>query len=111
MGGKTPLHNPAYSPEVAKVLLANGAQVNARTNRGDTPLHLAVHYQWCVDRQRWTNKPEVAKVLLANGAQVSARCNDGDTALELAKRGRLERAYGDGPHHEMEALLRQHGAE
>ena len=100
MGGKTPLHNTAYSPEVAKVLLANGAQVNARTTRGDTPLHHAVHH----------NKPEVAKVLLANGAQVSARCNDGDTALELAKRGRLERAYGDGPHHEMEALLRQHGA-
>jgi hypothetical protein len=130
----TPLHKTAYynKPEVAKVLLANGAQVNVRGNDGMTPLHRAAEH----------NKPEVAKVLLANGAQVNVRGNDGMTPLhraaehnkpEVAKvllangaqvnvrdkygRTALDRAMGFGrvcaccgASSEIRALLRQHGA-
>ena len=50
----TPLHKTAYynKPEVAKVLLANGAQVNARTKDGWTALGLA------------RRKPEMEAMLL-----------------------------------------------
>ena len=76
----------------AQGLLGAGADINAATSEGRTPLHWAA---------RW-NMPEVAKVLLTNGAQVNVRDNDGDTALAKARRC---------GYREMEALLLQHGAE
>ena len=75
---------------VAQGLLGAGADVNAKDEWEYTPLLLAAFW----------NKPEIAKVLLAHGAQVNARTNDGRTALAIAR-----------CKHEMEALLRQHGAE
>ena len=97
----TPLHKTAYynKPEVAKVLLANGAQVNVRGNDGMTPLHRAAEH----------NKPEVAKVMLANGAQVNVRDKYGRTALDRAMGfGRVCACCGASS--EIRALLRQHGA-
>ena len=70
--------------------LGAGADINATDEDGRTPLFFTAG----------DNKPEVAKVLLANGAQVNVRDNGGNTALAFA-RGKPE----------MEALLRQHGAE
>jgi len=75
---------------LAQGLLGAGADVNAKDEWEYTPLLLAAFW----------NKPEIAKVLLAHGAQVNARTNDGRTALAIAR-----------CKHEMEALLRQHGAE
>jgi cytohesin len=60
----------AASKEMAKLLLGNKADVNARDNGDETPLHEA-------------NK-EVTEVLLANGADVNARTNNGTTPLHLA---------------------------
>jgi hypothetical protein len=60
------------SPEVAKVLLANGAHVDGVPQDGWTPLHDC-------------KKPEVAKLLLANGAQVNVRHWIGRTALAMAR--------------------------
>ena len=64
--GKTPLHTAVMCnhPEVAKVLLANGAQVNARTNnarddRGNTALALARMFQ----------RMEMEALLLQHGAE------------------------------------------
>ncbi|MBE9128988.1 MULTISPECIES: ankyrin repeat domain-containing protein [unclassified Coleofasciculus] len=57
--GLTPLHI-ARSPEIAQLLIEQGAEVNAKdakTNR--TPLHLA-------------HSPEVAVVLIKNGAEIDA---------------------------------------
>ena len=89
-----PLHYTARDnkTEVAKVLLANGADINAKDYSGFTPIHHTAR----------DNKPEVAKVLLANGAQVNVRNNFGNTALAEARQ-----VYRKP---EMEALLRQHGA-
>jgi len=99
-----PLHYTARDnkPEVAKVLLANGADINAKDYSGFTPIHHTAR----------DNKPEVAKVLLANGAQVNVGDNGGRTALRVAREfdsfGRWSPLVGNP---EMEALLRQHGAE
>ena len=78
-----------------KRLLGAGANINAADRNGETPLH------WAASR----NYPEVAKVLLANGAQLNVRSNAGETALCWARAGE------DEGHREIEALLRQHGAE
>ena len=60
--------------EVEKMLAANKNLINARTELGSTPLHLAA-----------TNtNPEVAKLLVAKGANVNARDNNSATPLHLA---------------------------
>ena len=94
----TPLHSAAAhnSLEVAQVLLANGADVNARASvnaQGESkwaPLHYAADH----------NSLEVAQVLLAHWADVNARTNIGNTPVAWAKRWGCR---------EVEALLRQHG--
>ncbi len=52
--------------------LANGAEVNARSDSGDTALHNAGDHK------------QVAEVLLANGAEVDAKNNEGKTPFHLA---------------------------
>ena len=58
--------------EIAKLLLERGADVRAKNNRGETPLH-------------WAKNVETAKLLLDRGADVNAKNNMGDTPLHLAK--------------------------
>ena len=76
--GSTALHLAALEGQaaVARLLLASGAQVNARGLREETPLHMAMY-----DGHR-----EVAEVLLASGADVNARNTAGETPLHLAAR-------------------------
>jgi cytohesin len=59
--GDTPLHVAALkgSKEIAELLLANGADVNAKDEVGFTPLH-------------HVGSKDVAKLLLAKGANVNA---------------------------------------
>jgi ankyrin repeat protein len=69
--------------EAAELLLARGANVDARNQCDETPLHLAVlkrHHNWDVSRRY----RDVAELLLANGAEVNAKTNKGSTALHLA---------------------------
>jgi len=96
----TPLHTVSASPsgppsekqvvykEIAAMLIAHGANVNAVSAEGQTPLHYAV--QLC--------HADIAELLIAGGADVNAR----------DKRGRqpADGAYGG----EVRELLRRHGA-
>src|SRR5690242_5601993 len=75
-GWGTPLHLAAEMGhvEIAKLLLDNGADVNAVGIRGFTPLHSAA----------WSGRTDVAKVLIAHGANVNAGDENGETPLVWA---------------------------
>jgi ankyrin repeat protein len=60
--------------DVAKLLLANNADVDAQDNKGNTPLHLAARGGY----------KDVAELLLANKADVNAKDNYGNTPLHYA---------------------------
>lgn len=74
--GITALHEAAMHDheQVTSLLLAYGANINARTGTGMTPLHGAVMYRCHAS----------AAVLLAHGADVEIPLNNGLTALHLA---------------------------
>jgi len=59
---------------VVELLLARGADVNARENSGWTPL------LWAANK----GHVKLAEMLLARGADVNARANDGTTPLQTA---------------------------
>lgn len=70
----TPLHL-AFDGDIAELLLRHGAPIDARDERGRTPLmHTAIH-----------NRSEVTAVLLAAGAAQDLVDNDGKTALDIAR--------------------------
>lgn len=82
--GENALHQASgqRSLSVLKLILELGGSVNleARENRGNTALHMAVIY----------GQDEVAKFLLGGGANINARNTDGDTPLHLAVEWRRE---------------------
>lgn len=123
--GGTPLHSAALAghKDVAELLLASKAEVNANDNDGQTPLHYAATngYKAVVElllankakvdvkdnhgRQplywaAFKGRKDVAELLLANGADVNAKDNDGYTPLHAATLG---------VHEDVAKLLRQHG--
>ena len=76
--------------DIAELLLANKADVNATNNYRMTPLHVSALKGY----------KDIAALLLANNAEVNAKDSDGDTALKLAASGGFT---------ELVELLRQHG--
>jgi ankyrin repeat protein len=78
--GMTPLHVAAAlgQKDTVLVLLAKGADVNAKSNDGETPLHVAAI----------TNNKDVAELLLAKGTGIDAKDAHGVTPLyHAAARG------------------------
>jgi ankyrin repeat protein len=96
--GRTPLHeavNPVHSipyiepseeeidgevkrvkiakpqPESVKLLIEEGANVNAKDKRGETPLHEATKY----------GRLELVELIIKNGANVNVKNRDGQTSL------------------------------
>jgi ankyrin repeat protein len=91
----TPLHFAAIygAREVAELLIARRAPIDARNVHAATPLYLAAQ----------AGHARVVDLLLARGADPTARAIDGSTPLEAATRGghrdaarALERAAGRG---------------
>ena len=78
--GDTPIYVATVKnhPDVAKLLLAHGANPNAKDAKiGKTALHLAAQL----------GHADIVKLLLAYGANVNARTKYGDTPLHLAALG------------------------
>jgi hypothetical protein len=71
--GYTPLHYAACHGhiEIARLLLQNGAEVNAKCNGGSTPLHSAAAH----------GHVEILHLLVENGADLEAQANNGSRAL------------------------------
>mmetsp|Transcript_39393 Transcript_39393/g.92606 ORF Transcript_39393/g.92606 Transcript_39393/m.92606 type:complete len:112 (-) Transcript_39393:15-350(-) len=65
--------------EMTQVLLAAGADVNARNVDGKTPLHFAVNLK--------DGRVELVQILLAAGADVDSKDRMGITPLAVAKHG------------------------
>jgi len=94
-GEETPLHIAAMydkSAEIIPWLIENGADIEARTNQGATPLLMAA--------QQGANV--AVRFLLDRGADIEARDNEGNTPLHLA---------ADNGHQETVTILLEHGAD
>jgi hypothetical protein len=74
--GETPLHDAAANGhvEISRLLLQNGADVNARRYGGNTPLHDAAIF----------GHVDILHLLVENGADLEAQDNDGERALHCA---------------------------
>ena len=74
--GNTPLHYAAFygHKDVLELLLAKGADVNAKEDDDKTPLHFAAI----------KGRKEAVKLLLAKGADVNAKEDTGETPLHYA---------------------------
>ena len=72
----TPLASAAAAKqtEIARLLIAHGANVNARAASGHIPLHEAAG----------NGNVELVKLLIENGADLNARTDDGKTPLDFA---------------------------
>ena len=78
-GGNTPLHfasGSSWDLAVTAVLLAAGADVKARNQRGATPLHMAA---------RSNHNPAVVAELVRAGADLNARDAEGNTPLHASR--------------------------
>ncbi len=75
LGGGTLLMTSAVinNIEIAKLLVENGADLEAKNNDGSTALMTAVFF--C--------HPEIVTLLLENGAQVNAKKNSGQTPMDV----------------------------
>jgi ankyrin repeat protein len=92
--GDTALHiaAAAYQPEIARLLIAKGADVGAKNRRGAQPLHYAV--DGLPGSRSWNPSAQAAVVecLIEAGADVNAADSSGVTPLHRAVRTRCAAA-------------------
>ena len=87
--GNTPLHVASIFGwiRIVKLLIEQGADVNAKNKRGKTPLHEAVIEQ---DRVKYSYNPLVLRALINEGkAGVDLQDDNGKTALQYAVSRRM----------------------
>ncbi|WP_162801687.1 ankyrin repeat domain-containing protein [Candidatus Chromulinivorax destructor] len=72
--GTTQLHYAIYLPDIARMLIDAGADVNTQDENGIAPLHKAV---------KW-NLPETTGMLIDACADVNIQNRDGETPLHIA---------------------------
>lgn len=103
-GGDTPLHvaAAAYRPDIAKALVASGADVGARNRRGAEPLHYASDGQPGSDRWNPSAQTATLECLLRAGANPNATDKSGVAPLHRAVRTRCAAAV---------SMLLVHGAD
>lgn len=84
--GATPLHLAAINPDptAIEVLLAAGANVNAKDEEKFTPLHMAAFHR----------QADYALLLLEAGADVTATTVSGRTPLLMAEKARADETSG-----------------
>ena len=87
-------------PDAIPVLVAGGADVHVRSDRGSTALHLAA---------RNSGRPEAVRALLEAGANPNARRDDGSTPLMQAVGA--SRQYGAASVHAIVRALLDAGAD
>jgi len=111
--GMMQLHIAAYNQDVVATRLlisnGNGANVNAKSDGGETPLHTIVksrHGRYVgtlageIQDDNWV-RVIIAKLLVSNGADVEAKDSNGQTPLGIAS-GRIESVHD--PFGQREAL-------
>lgn len=90
--------------EIAKLLIARGANINAKDLQGYTPLHLVVDGD--CDTSARDGKPAtelpLAKLLIDSGADESAKDEDGESPRDMAA------AYGKGSATLYDAISKRH---
>ena len=76
VSGRTPLHNAARKghKEIAELLIAKGANLDAKDKDGTTPLHITTLF----------GHKEIAELLIAKGADLDAQSKRGQTPLDMA---------------------------
>jgi ankyrin repeat protein len=79
--------------DIIKLLLANGADINAKNKDGNTPLH---------ETQAAVDAEAIINLLLDNGADINATNNQGNTLLNL---------FTNGSHIRFVKLLVERGAQ
>lgn len=79
---QTLLHKAAQMdcPDVARVLIAHGANVQVRDRSGDTPLHTAAYF----------GRARMVEMLLAHGGDPNARTTGNKTPLDYAQEAGFE---------------------
>ena len=81
---------------VIRLLIANGANINAKDKFGRTPIYEAiVGFIWKTKRE------DIIKILIESGADLNTKDNEGETPLAVAIKGK---------HKKVVKLLRENGA-
>ena len=77
--GETALHSAIAErhPDIARLLIMNGANVNAQNRSGRTPLHFVA---------RILPDGKLAELLIARGADINAKDKEGETPVAAAIR-------------------------